>query len=60
MQVILKCVAVPKKRCSNQYLRQLCQKEQLPLCIIAEPVIDATEFVLKAGKEIKRVEKHEP
>jgi len=47
---ILKCVAVPKKRCSNPYLRQMCQEEQLPLCIIAEPVIDATEIVLKAGK----------
>jgi len=47
---ILKCVAVPKKRCSNPYLRQMCQEEQLPLCIIAEPMIDATEIVLKAGK----------
>jgi len=48
---ILKCVAIPKKQCNNKLLRQMCQEEQLPLCIIAEPVIDATEIVLRAGSK---------
>ena len=48
---ILKCIAVPKKQCNNPLLREMCIEEQLPLCIIAEPVINATEVVLKAGKK---------
>jgi len=52
----VKCVAVPNKNCENRLLRESCKTEKIPLCIIAEPVIEVSDNgVLKAGSDDVRV-----
>jgi len=52
----VQCVAVPNKNCKNRLLRESCKTENIPLCIIAEPVIEVSDNgVLKAGSDDVRV-----